>query len=127
MFLADPKLLGIIFQNLVSNAVKYTLVGGKISLNVKKEDNLLKISISDTGVGIPMKYQSKIFTKLFRADNILTIDPGGTGLGLYIVKEIVDNSGGTIWFESEEGKGTTFYVTFPMSGMVAKEGDKRII
>ncbi|EKD53622.1 MAG: multi-sensor signal transduction histidine kinase, partial [uncultured bacterium] len=126
-FLADPKLLSIIIQNLLSNAVKYTPSGGKIVLVVKKEADQLKISVSDTGAGIPKNEQGKIFGKLYRAENAKLIDPAGTGLGLYIVHEVVTNSGGSIGFESEEGKGSTFYVTFPLSGMIKKAGEKRII
>lgn len=127
VFLADPKLMGIIFLNLLSNAVKYTPAGGSIRLMVKKEDDLLKIAVSDTGVGIPKEDYDKIFGKLFRSENAKMLDPGGTGLGLYIVHEVVINSGGRIWFESEVGKGTAFYVTFPLTGMTKKAGDKRII
>lgn len=124
-FRADPKILGVIFQNLISNAVKYTPVGGKIEINIKKQKSL-EISVSDTGVGIPKYQQPKIFSKLFRADNANNIDPSGTGLGLYIVSEIVKASGGTIRFESEEGKGSTFYVSYPLSGMTGKKGEKSL-
>lgn len=124
-FSADQKILGVIFQNLISNAVKYTPVGGKIEINIKKQKSL-EISVSDTGVGIPKYQQPKIFSKLFRADNANNIDPNGTGLGLYIVSEIVKASGGTIRFESEEGKGSTFYVSYPLSGMTGKKGEKSL-
>ena len=120
---ADPKLLGMIVQNLLSNAVKYTPEGGKINMEVSLEDkkNIL-LKISDTGYGIPKNQQSQIFDKLFRADNVRAKDTEGTGLGLYIVKSIIDNSNGKIRFESQENKGTTFYVTLPLSGMKKKEG-----
>lgn len=120
-FAADPKLFGLVMQNLLSNAVKFTPSGGSISVSVKKEGGLIKITVADTGVGIPKYQREKIFTKLFRGDNVKTLDPSGTGLGLYIVKEIVDHSGGKVWFDSEEGKGTTFYVTFSMTGMTRQE------
>ena len=125
-FKADPKILGVIFQNLISNAVKYTPVGGKIEINIQKHKHL-EITVSDTGMGIPKYQQSRVFTKLFRADNANNVDPNGTGLGLYIVYEIVKASGGTIWFESVEGKGSTFYVRYPLSGMTNKKGDKVLI
>ena len=80
--------------------------------------------VSDTGYGIPEAQQEKIFTKLFRADNVREKDTDGTGLGLYIVKAIVGHSGGEIWFTSQENKGTTFYVTLPLTGMKKKEGTK---
>lgn len=117
---ADPKLLSIIFQNFLSNSVKYTQSGGNISLTIAKEKDRLQIEISDTGIGIPKNHQKEIFTKFFRADNAKKIYTDGTGLGLYIVKEIIDQTGGKIWFESQEGKGTSFYITFPLLGMVQK-------
>ena len=112
---ADPKLLRMVVQNLLSNAIKYTPKYGKVdfSLSLDKEKKNVIMKISDTGYGIPQDQQDRIFSKLFRASNVKKKDTSGTGLGLYIVKSIVDRSGGKIWFESEEGKGTTFYVTLP--------------
>ena len=116
---ADPKLLHMVMQNILSNAVKYTPKEGRVrlSISLSGKDNL-QIKISDTGYGIPKNQHDKIFTKLFRADNVREKDTDGTGLGLYIVKSIVENSGGKIWFESaRENDGTTFYVTLPILGM----------
>lgn len=115
-FLADPKILGVIFQNLISNAVKYTPVKGKIEIKIKRKKTL-EISVADSGIGIPKYQQSKIFTKLFRADNASNLDPQGNGLGLYVVHQLVQASGGVMRFESKEGKGTTFYVSYPLKGM----------
>ena len=117
---ADPKLLLMVLQNILSNAIKYTPNGGSIETeiivsNTQDRESHFLIRISDTGYGIPEKQQHKIFTKLFRADNVREKDTDGTGLGLYIVKSIVDLLGGEIWFESEEEKGTTFYIAFPIS------------
>ncbi len=109
----DQKKIRIIFQNLVTNAVKYTPEKGSITITVKKEADLLKISVADTGYGIPKKDQSKVFSKLFRADNIKEREPSGTGLGLYTVKSVVGQLGGSITFTSEENKGTTFFITLP--------------
>jgi two-component system sensor histidine kinase VicK len=124
---ADPKLLHMIIENILSNAVKYTPESGKIEilLSLDKQKNVL-MKISDTGYGIPKNLQDKIFTKLFRADNVREKDTEGTGLGLYIVKSIIDNSDGKIWFTSEENKGTTFFVTIPIAGMKKKEGTKTL-
>ncbi|MBN2016053.1 PAS domain S-box protein [Candidatus Dojkabacteria bacterium] len=133
----DPKLLFIVFQNLLSNAVKYTPKGGNITVEISKKANkkgsisegLFEghfIRVSDTGFGIPKYQQDKIFTKLFRADNVKAMDTTGTGLGLYIVKSIVDQANGRIWFESEENKGTTFYVQLPIKGMKKREGTREL-
>lgn len=121
---ADPKLIRIVFQNLLSNAVKYTPEGGKVSLKIEKEDKNLLITVSDNGYGIPRNQHEKVFQKLFRADNVKAKDTEGTGLGLYIIKSILNASGGEIKFESEEDKGTTFFVRLPLQGMAAKKGDK---
>ncbi|MBA4319226.1 MAG: hypothetical protein C0412_12565 [Flavobacterium sp.] len=138
---ADPKLLRMIFQNLLSNAIKYTSEKGEVKIKIELSDangNVLStnhqplitnlpyilIKVSDNGYGIPKNQQEKIFTKLFRVDNVREKDTEGTGLGLYIVKAIVNHSGGKIWFESEENKGTTFYVTLPLDGMKVKFGTK---
>jgi PAS domain S-box-containing protein len=135
---ADPKLLRIILQNLLSNSAKYTPEKGEIEVEIKplkkgtkvqkkiiKEESIF-IKISDNGYGIPQKQQNKIFTKLFRAENITDKDAEGTGLGLYIIKEIVDHSKGMIWFESKEDKGTAFYVVLPLKGMKKKEGTRAL-
>lgn len=122
----DPQLIRIIFQNLLSNAVKYTPNKGKITIGINEQNQEIVINIADNGYGIPMELQGKVFSKFFRADNIKNKIPEGTGLGLYIIKSIVDNSGGKIWFESEENKGTTFYISYPLSGMTAKEGTKQL-
>lgn len=124
----DPKLLRMVFQNLLSNAVKYTPKGGKVSfeLSADKGKQELSFCVKDTGIGIPKDQQERIFNKLFRADNVKETDTDGTGLGLYIVNSIVQNADGRVWFESEEGKGTTFFVTLPLSGMKEKSGTKRL-
>lgn len=122
----DPNLTRVIFQNLISNAVKYTPDGGKITIALERADGHFKLSISDTGYGIPAHQQEKVFSKFFRADNIIPIETDGTGLGLYIVKEMLDKIGGSVSFESEENKGTTFSVSMPLSGMPKKEGTRSL-
>ena len=136
--MADSKLMRIIFQNIFSNAVKYTPEGGSVLLAIevlkkgqmvdgkKVSREMLLITVADTGYGIPKEQQDKVFTKMFRADNVRERDPEGTGLGLYLVKSIVEHVNGTIWFESEEGKGSTFYIALPLEGMKKKEGTRHL-
>jgi two-component system sensor histidine kinase VicK len=90
------------------------------------DEKYVMISVADTGYGIPKSQEGKIFSKLFRADNVREKETDGTGLGLYLVKSIVEASGGAVWFVSEENKGTTFYIIIPLSGMRAKEGQKAL-
>jgi PAS domain S-box-containing protein len=118
----DPRLMRMIFQNLLGNAVKYAGVGGKIRFDISMEKSDILIKIWNDGIGIPKEAQGKIFTKFFRDDLVKEKYPDGNGLGLYIVKSIVEKFGGKIWFESGEDKGTTFYVTFPVDS-TKKEKD----
>ncbi len=116
---ADRKVIRLILQNLITNAVKYTPSKGTITIELRLQKKSaskghLLITVSDTGYGIPKHQQSKIFTKLFRADNAAKLDSGGSGLGLYLVKSFVDFSKGKISFTSRENKGTTFYVSIPV-------------
>jgi len=123
---ADEKLLRIVFQNLLSNAIKYTPAQGKISLSIWPEKDKIKIDVKDTGMGIPKNQQAKIFEKLFRADNVRATDTEGTGLGLYIVKALMDAIKGKINFQSVENKGTTFWIEMPATGWQKKQGTKTI-
>jgi PAS domain S-box-containing protein len=113
----DPDLTKIILQNLISNAIKYTPKDGNISIEVigsgGRPENKITLIISDSGYGIPKNLQDKIFTKFFRADNIRDKDTDGTGLGLFIVKALLDYIGGDISFTSEENQGTIFVVHLP--------------
>lgn len=112
---SDTLLVKEILSNLISNAIKYTPQGGNVTIAVKSRPAEIVCSITDTGVGIPRHSQEQIFTKFFRAHNVVKQETSGTGLGLYLVKGLVDTLKGKIWFESEEGKGTTFYVALPKS------------
>lgn len=85
-----------------------------------------QVDVVDKGVGIPIGAQAKIFTKFFRADNVIKVDTEGTGLGLYMSRLIVEVCGGKIWFESTEGKGSSFHFTIPMSGMKKTVGEKSL-
>jgi PAS domain S-box-containing protein len=109
---SDQRLLRIVIHNLITNAVKYTPDGGTISVAFKIEQNRNQIVVSDTGYGIPKNQQDKIFTKMFRADNVKDISSAqSTGLGLYMVKSLMANMGGDISFQSEENKGSSFTIT----------------
>ena len=123
---ADQGLVRIIFQNLLSNAVKYTSEKGKVGIQISYADKEISIKVWDTGIGIPRTNHNKIFTKLFRADNAREVDPDGTGLGLYIIKSIIAQTNGKIWFESSEGKGTAFYITIPVNWMEPKSGTRKL-
>ncbi len=122
----DTKLLRIIFQNFISNSIKYTQDNGEIKVAIKSDDKDIFFSVENNGEAIPESDQSKIFEKMFRASNAQGQDVDGNGLGLYIVKQIVDNSGGKIWFTSKEGEHTIFACSFPLSGMIAKSGTREL-
>jgi PAS domain S-box-containing protein len=122
----DSKLVRILFQNLISNAVKYTPNNGKVRVSVSARGDKINIVVSDTGYGIPKDQQDRIFQKFFRAANIMTKDTTGTGLGLYIVKSIIDQSKGKIWFKSQVNKGTSFFMQLPIKGIDKKEGTKSL-
>jgi len=99
--------------NLLLNAIKYTPAGGTITLNARNSDDCVLLEIADTGIGIPLEEQDKVFDEFFRAMNARRTERDGTGLGLSIVKYIVERHGGRITVESEEGRGTTFKLTLP--------------
>lgn len=122
----DPKIMRMIIENLASNSIKYTPSQGKVTLSITKQKNVVVIEVKDNGYGIPKTQQDKIFTKLFRADNVKAKDTEGTGLGLYLVKSLVEYSNGKIAFTSAEDKGTTFRVELPLAGMKPKEGSKKL-
>ena len=112
----DHDLMSIVIYNLFSNAVKYTPEEGNISIEISADDAVgghIQILVKDTGMGIPESEQPRIFTKLFRASNVLREDTDGNGLGLYLSKLILDLFSGSIRFESEEERGTKFFVSVP--------------
>jgi signal transduction histidine kinase len=110
--LLDKRYTRMTIENLLTNAIKYTPEGGTVKLWVQVTNNTLHCSVTDTGCGIPKAEQEKIFGKMFRASNVRnTMD--GNGFGLYVAKGAVEGQGGRIWFQSTEGKGTTFFVDLP--------------
>ncbi len=115
---SDRNLLHEIFSNLVVNAIQYTPKKGTIRVAATKKDGWLELAISDTGIGIPESYLSQMFTQFARADNAAETYPDGTGLGLYIVKLLLDKVGGTVECSSKLGKGTIFTVHLPHTSVV---------
>lgn len=109
----DYDFLREIINNLVGNAIKYTPEGGEIRVAVKGDGDKVVISVTDNGIGIPSEDLGHIFQKFYRVDNRQTREIGGTGLGLYLVKERAEALGGRVWAESEFGHGSTFYVSLP--------------
>ena len=137
---ADPQLLRQVVLNLTSNAIKYTPSGGNITMAIRPicdlqfpisdlksetagaqshianpKSQMLEWSILDSGIGIPKTSQARLFEKFYRAENVLTIETEGTGLGLYLVRLILEQFEGRVWCESEEGRGSTFFFTIPLS------------
>lgn len=116
---ADPKRLHVVFENLLDNAIRYTKPGGRVTITLSDAKlnsarSVAEIAVADTGIGIPEREYSKIFQRFYRSSNAVKLDTDGNGLGLAIVKDIIGNHQGEIRFESEENKGTTFYLTIPL-------------
>jgi PAS domain S-box-containing protein len=111
---ADNLIAKEVLINLVSNAIKYTPDEGAVEVALRKRANNIIIRVKDSGMGIPKAAREQIFTKFYRAPNVVRQETSGTGLGLYLVKGLIDALGGKIWFESEEGKGSTFFVELPV-------------
>ena len=112
--MVDVEKMRLAIQNLIDNAVRYTPLGGSVTISLKSGKKEIEFSVQDTGVGIPKDQQERVLTKFFRGANVLRMETEGSGLGLFITKNIIEAHGGKIWFESEEGKGTTFYFTLPV-------------
>jgi signal transduction histidine kinase len=109
----DKEKLKEVMINLISNAIKYSPAGGEVNLRMKMDESNLRIEIQDHGIGIAKEHQPKLFEAFYRVDSSHTAAIPGTGLGLTIVKAIVEHHGGRCWFESEVGKGTTFFLLIP--------------
>jgi PAS domain S-box-containing protein len=111
---ADRNRLEQVLTNLVSNAIRYSPDGGEVEVCVMRRDGQAVVSVKDQGIGIPKEKQGRIFEHFYRAHAGTRNDLGGMGIGLYISREIVTRHGGEMWFESEEGKGSTFYFSLPL-------------
>jgi signal transduction histidine kinase len=129
----DRSIMHTIMHNLLSNAVKYTPDGGTVTISLSRSDDKLypassgslRIVVKDTGYGIPKAAQTKVFSKFFRSPNIKEKDTDGTGLGLFIVKNLLEYVGGRVDFTSRKNAGSTFTVTLPLEGMQATKGAKK--
>lgn len=118
--MADPMALESLFANLVGNAVKYTPQGGSIMVKADQDGPNLRVMVSDTGLGISPEHQARVFEKFYRVKSEQTRSITGTGLGLPIVKSVVDQLGGSITLESQPGKGSTFTVLLPLAPAAAQ-------
>ena len=105
-----------VLSNLLTNAIKYSPQGGSIVVTVGKDstEHAAEIRVQDSGIGIPLHQQARIFGRFMRADNARAAGISGTGLGLYLCRALVEQHAGRLWFESGEGEGTTFFVTIPL-------------
>jgi signal transduction histidine kinase len=121
----DVSFMREIMTNLIENAIKYTPEGGSIYINVRGDGDRVLINVTDTGIGISAENLSHIFQKFYRVDNSDTRTIGGTGLGLYLVKQRAEAMGGKVWAESAFGEGSTFYVSLPR--ISSDEYEKRMI
>ena len=119
----DEKMIHEVYVNLLTNAIKYSPKDTEIVISIEKKDNDVLTQISDSGYGIPLAQQNRIFQRFFRADNVVKRETDGTGLGLYLTQSIINSSKGKIWFKSEENKGTTFWFTLPITGMAPRKGN----
>lgn len=111
----DSQRLNLVLNNLLDNAIKYNVENGEVIVNLKKlpDKPFVQISVKDTGVGIPAEEINKLFSKFYRGSNVMGVNTAGSGLGLYITKNIIQRHGGEIWAESILGRGSTFYFTLP--------------
>ena len=114
LLVTDSETMILAFQNLVENAVRYTKAGGKINVTIERKNEHLAVAVSDNGVGVPEDQKERIFGKFFRGRNVINMETEGSGLGLFIAKNIVETHGGKVQFESQENKGTVVTISLPL-------------
>jgi two-component system phosphate regulon sensor histidine kinase PhoR len=119
---ADAEHLRQVLVNLVDNAVKYSPDGGRITVRIEDRDSSVRFAVTDEGIGIPPSEQARVFDKFYRLDPNLTRGVGGTGLGLYICRELVRRMDGRISVESSPGGGSTFVVDLPVAAVADSAG-----
>ena len=113
--MGDNERLKLVIENLFSNSIKYTQDGGKVEVDLFRDGDSIVFRLKDNGVGIPREQQSQVFEKFFRSDNVVKYQTEGTGLGLYIAKNIVEQLGGEMWFHSKENIGSVFSFSLPIA------------
>ncbi len=122
----DPGRIEQVLTNLIDNAIKYSPQGGPVTITIWEETaaRIVGISVQDRGIGIPRRQHAQMFGRFMRADNAQAWGISGTGLGLYICRELVERHGGQLWFDSEEDAGSTFFVTLPL--VSTRQGDYEV-
>ncbi|KKP57760.1 MAG: Histidine kinase [Candidatus Moranbacteria bacterium GW2011_GWF2_34_56] len=112
--IGDEKRTEVVLDNFISNAIKYNKENGKVIIKMQKDNRRAIISVKDTGIGIPENEQDRVFEKFYRSKEAASRETGGTGLGLYIAKNIIERSEGKVWFRSVENEGTEFHFSLPI-------------
>jgi signal transduction histidine kinase len=118
--LLDEMKIRQVIMNFTDNAIYYTPSGGKIQVSLKETPKAVEFTVKDSGIGVPKEQQHKLFEKFFRADNARKSRPDGTGLGLFMARKVIVAQGGSIIFQSAEGKGSTFGFSFPKEKLEVK-------
>lgn len=110
----DENKIKVVIQNFIDNAIKYSSEGGRIIISLTSDEKIIELKVQDFGMGIPKNQQDKVFTKFFSGYNATKENMNGSGLGLFISKNIIEAHGGTIWFTSDEKNGTIFHFSLPI-------------
>lgn len=111
----DPDRIATALHNVIDNAIEYTPDGGSIRIGIRTDGQTIEIWVKDSGIGIPPAEQEKIFNRFFRGRKAVQMETDGSGVGLFIVKSIIEQHGGRIWFESQVDRGTTFHLLLPQT------------
>jgi signal transduction histidine kinase len=118
VILSEEEKIRLVLQNIIENAIRYSNDGGVVKVSFEPKDDSVLVTVTDHGIGIPQELQKYVFERFFRATNAIKAETDGTGLGLFVTRSILEKINGKIWFESKEGKGTSFYFTIPISKKV---------